>query len=279
MSTTRGMAHDLLNSLASLFNTDGFMPHGYCYTWQPGLLWSMVVSEGLVALAYFSIPVALLFFLRRQPNIRYRGVFLLFSAFIFFCALTHVIGIVNIWIPLYRMEVALMVMTAAVSIATALMLWPLLPQASNFLSEQAAMKEQMREANARLQQALNELAERNVALDRRRRESEELSRLEIVMQSCLTLGETRLPVRSSAQSLFPSASGALYLINLMRRATTWSASVIGAPPTWGAASLAWRTAGPCARGVGPCCIWRMRTPSAAAISMQTCIADNRGASP
>ncbi|MBY8964528.1 diguanylate cyclase [Algiphilus sp. NNCM1] len=220
-----------LNSLTSLFSTDGFMPHGYCYTWQPGLLWSMVVSEGLVALAYFSIPIALLFFLRRQPTIRYRGVFLLFSAFIFFCALTHVIGIVNIWVPLYRVEVALMVITAAVSIATALMLWPLLPRASQFLSEQEAMREQMREANLRLQQALNEVAERNVALDRRRRESEELSRLEVVMQSCLTLGETRLPVRSTAQCLFPSASGALYLINASRnyleRVSDWGTASMG----------------------------------------------------
>lgn len=208
------------------------MPHGYCYTWQPGLLWSMVVSEGLVALAYFSIPVALLFFLRRQPTIRYRGVFLLFSAFIFFCALTHVIGIVNIWIPLYRMEVALMVMTAAVSIATALMLWPLLPRASDFLNEQNTLKVQMREANERLHKALDELAERNVALDRRRRQSEELSRLEIVMQSCLTLAETRLPVRAAAQALFPSSSGALYLINASRnyleRVSDWGPIEMGA---------------------------------------------------
>jgi len=228
----RKAAHDTLDSLASLFSTDGFMPHGYCYTWQPGLLWSMVVSEGLVALAYLSIPVALLFFLRRQPTIRYRGVFLLFSAFIFFCALTHLIGIVNIWVPLYRVEVALMVMTAAVSIATALMLWPLLPKASNFLDEQGVLKAQMREANERMHKALDELAERNVTLDKRRRHSEELSRLEIVMQSCLTLAETRLPVRSAAQALFPSSSGALFLINSSRnyleRVSEWGKVEMGA---------------------------------------------------
>lgn len=208
------------------------MPHGYCYTWQPGLLWSMVVSEGLVALAYLSIPVALLFFLRRQPTIRYRGVFLLFSAFIFFCALTHIIGIVNIWVPLYRVEVALMVMTAAVSIATALMLWPLLPKASSFLNEQEVLKAQMREANERMHKALDELAERNVALDKRRRQSEELSRLEIVMQSCLTLAETRLPVRSASQALFPSSSGALFLINpsrnYLQRVSEWGKVEMGA---------------------------------------------------
>ena len=79
-----------MESLRSLFSTYGLTPHGFCYAWQPELLWPMVIASGTVAAAYFSIPLALLALLRRLPAIRYRGVFLLFSAFIFFCGLTPV---------------------------------------------------------------------------------------------------------------------------------------------------------------------------------------------
>jgi hypothetical protein len=38
--------------LEELFSSD-FMPHGYCYLWKPGLVWLHVVSDALIALAYF----------------------------------------------------------------------------------------------------------------------------------------------------------------------------------------------------------------------------------
>jgi len=39
-----------------LFSADGFMPHGHCYLWRPGVLWLHIVSDALITLAYFSIP-------------------------------------------------------------------------------------------------------------------------------------------------------------------------------------------------------------------------------
>jgi len=43
--------------LEKLFSSS-FMPHGHCYLWNPGLIWLHVVSDSLIALAYFFIPVA-----------------------------------------------------------------------------------------------------------------------------------------------------------------------------------------------------------------------------
>jgi len=47
---------------------EGFMPHGHCYFWRPDILWLHVISDGIIALAYFSIPVTLLYFLRRRTS-------------------------------------------------------------------------------------------------------------------------------------------------------------------------------------------------------------------
>ncbi|MGB0860106.1 MAG: GGDEF domain-containing protein, partial [Pseudoalteromonas spongiae] len=59
-----------------------YMPHGHCYLWQPHILWTHVVSDLLIATAYFSIPVALVIFMKKRNDIGYNNVFLLFSLFI-----------------------------------------------------------------------------------------------------------------------------------------------------------------------------------------------------
>ena len=40
-------------ALASQRGTPGsLLPHGYCFTWNPTLLWTHVGSDGLIGLAY-----------------------------------------------------------------------------------------------------------------------------------------------------------------------------------------------------------------------------------
>ena len=41
---------------------EGFMPHGMCYLWRPGILALHVISDALITLSYFSIPFTLLYF-------------------------------------------------------------------------------------------------------------------------------------------------------------------------------------------------------------------------
>jgi PAS domain S-box-containing protein len=89
----------------------------------------MVASDALIAAAYFSIPAGLLRFARQRPDPRLRGVLALFSAFIFFCGLTHVMDIWTIWQPDYAVQVLSKGATALISVATAVVLWRLIPQA------------------------------------------------------------------------------------------------------------------------------------------------------
>jgi hypothetical protein len=41
-----------MNFFQQLFSPD-FMPHGYCYMWVPRIVWLHVISDGLIAVAYY----------------------------------------------------------------------------------------------------------------------------------------------------------------------------------------------------------------------------------
>ncbi len=101
--------------------------HGYCLLWDPRLLWTHVLADAFIALAYFSIPIAIVVIVRSRPKMRFATVIALFSAFIVLCGTTHVLDIVNVWIPVYWLSAAVEVATALVSVATAIALVPLIP--------------------------------------------------------------------------------------------------------------------------------------------------------
>ncbi|KPP81941.1 MAG: Two-component hybrid sensor and regulator [Oceanicaulis sp. HLUCCA04] len=118
-----------MQAMSHTMSTHGFMPHGMCYLWEPSILWTHVLSDGVIALAYFSIPAALAIFSIRRPDLVYRPVLWLFVAFILLCGTTHLFSIWTVWNPQYQIEGLLKAATAAVSLATAVALWPLLPRA------------------------------------------------------------------------------------------------------------------------------------------------------
>jgi signal transduction histidine kinase len=106
-----------------------FMPHGFCLKWTPGLVGLHVVSDAVIALAYFSIPISLLVFVRRRADLAFSWVFVMFGAFILLCGTTHVLAIWTLWHADYYAEGAVKAATALVSLATAGALLPILPRA------------------------------------------------------------------------------------------------------------------------------------------------------
>src|SRR5271155_4218915 len=60
--------HRMQEFLTRLFSSD-FMPHGYCYLWNPGILWLHAVSDSIITLAYYLIPLSLLYFVRKRPGL------------------------------------------------------------------------------------------------------------------------------------------------------------------------------------------------------------------
>jgi PAS domain S-box-containing protein len=105
-----------------------------------------VVSDILIFLSYFSMPVAIGYFAQRRKDFPYRWLLWLFAVFIMACGATHLMGVVVLWQPLYGLDALLKAITAVVSVITAIVLWPLLPHALKLPSP-----EQLKRANEALQ--------------------------------------------------------------------------------------------------------------------------------
>jgi two-component system sensor kinase FixL len=56
--------------LIDLFDIKGLIPHGYCLSWSPILLWLHVISDLVITVAYYSIPLTLIYFIRKLPKSR-----------------------------------------------------------------------------------------------------------------------------------------------------------------------------------------------------------------
>jgi signal transduction histidine kinase len=111
-----------------LLDSTMFSPHGICLLWEPELIWLHVTSDAVIAAAYFSIPVALSIFVSKRRDVDFGWIFWAFAIFIMACGFTHVLSIVTLWVPVYGIEGIIKALTAAASIVTAVMLWPLLPK-------------------------------------------------------------------------------------------------------------------------------------------------------
>ena len=90
-----------MNWLSELFNNSRFMPHGHCYFWTPGLVWLHVVADVLIVFSYFSIPLVLLYFVRRRKDLQFSWMFVCFAVFIVACGTSHLLEIWNIWHSAY----------------------------------------------------------------------------------------------------------------------------------------------------------------------------------
>lgn len=111
------------------FLSENFIPHGHCYLWKPSLVGLHILSDLLIALSYYSIPVMLLYFVRKRRDIPFNWIFLLFGGFIIACGTTHIMEVWTLWHPQYWLAGLLKAITALISFYTALIMLPLIPQA------------------------------------------------------------------------------------------------------------------------------------------------------
>ncbi|HTV57777.1 MAG TPA: PAS domain S-box protein [Verrucomicrobiae bacterium] len=148
----------------SLFSPSRFMPHGFCYLWDPGLIWLHVVSDTLITVSYFSIPVTLIWFVRKRRDLPFSWMFALFGVFIVACGATHAMEVWNLWHGDYWLSGIIKAVTAAASVLTAVLLVRLVPQALDLPSSAQWIR-----ANAALESEIR--ARKDIELDLRVRES------------------------------------------------------------------------------------------------------------
>ncbi|KAH9625070.1 hypothetical protein KSS87_010560 [Heliosperma pusillum] len=100
--------------------------------WPPDdlLMKYQYISDFFIALAYFSIPLELIYFVKKSAVFPYRWVLVQFGAFIVLCGATHLISLWTFRIHTKTVEVVMTtskLLTAVVSCATALMLVHIIP--------------------------------------------------------------------------------------------------------------------------------------------------------
>jgi PAS domain S-box-containing protein len=148
-----------------MLNTQ-YIPHGHCYLWQTPLVGLHVVADAMIAIAYFSISLILIYFVRQVKELPFQNIFILFGSFILSCGTTHVVEIWTLWHPNYWIYGILKAITALISLYTACSLIPIIPLALKFPSPQHL---------AKLNQQLNQqIIEKEIAKEKVQQLNQEL---------------------------------------------------------------------------------------------------------
>ena len=141
------------------FLGEGFMPHGHCYLWNPALVWTQVVSNALIGLAYLSISATLAYLVWRV-RLPFSWVYTAFGVFILACGLTHFFDIVTVWYPIYWADAVVRAVTAAASVGTAILIFPLVPKVVGLATVAALAKqrgEQLEATTIELSRSVDEM--------------------------------------------------------------------------------------------------------------------------
>lgn len=147
----------------TLLTVNGFIPHGHCYLWKPGLVWLHILSDSCIAVAYVAISATLAYLVyKTRREIPFHWMFLAFGSFIIACASTHFMDVWTLWHPTYWLSGTLKAITAIASVTTAFVLPFLVPQALT-LVESAKLSEERRShlemANSKLEVVNEQLKE------------------------------------------------------------------------------------------------------------------------
>ena len=129
--------------LAERLLATNFLPHIYCYLRSPGLVWTHVVADALIGIAYFAISITLAYLVHKgRRDIPFHWILLAFGLFIVACGGTHFMEVVTIWIPVYILSAVVKIFTAGASVTTAVVLPFMVPQVLT-LVQQAKASEQV----------------------------------------------------------------------------------------------------------------------------------------
>ncbi len=106
-----------------------YMAHGFCFSWEPALVWLHVASDILTGLAYYAITFAMAYFVYKRRDLPFVTVFLFFALFIMACGTTHFFAAYTVYVPDYWPEGYVKAFTAVVSLVAAALFIPKIPVA------------------------------------------------------------------------------------------------------------------------------------------------------
>lgn len=154
-------------------------------TMTPSLMMVMALANGLIAVSYASIPIFLTIFIRKRSDMPFSWAFILFGAFILACGSTHLVHVIGLWWAVDWWQATVDSLTAIISVATAVAVWPMLPKLLKIPSPeqiriinrelqhekqkleyaQAELRKTYEQVEQRVRERTRELANTNEALD------------------------------------------------------------------------------------------------------------------
>jgi PAS domain S-box-containing protein len=170
------MGQDIIDFFKRLMDSSDWPPRWHCGKWTEFHGWLYIVSDLLIWSAYFSIPLIIIRYISRRKEIRFIPLYFLFAAFILACGTTHLVDAMAFWVPAYRLNALIRLITGVLSWITVFYLVKLLPVAFSLKSsgelereiEQRKKAEQLsRESERQVQTLLDEIRKLNTDLEHR----------------------------------------------------------------------------------------------------------------
>jgi PAS domain S-box-containing protein len=129
-----------MSSSAALTTSSALTPAGTCVGWRPDFAWLPVAADGLTALAYWSVPIALALALRRRRRralVTWSAAAIPVAAFAAAAGAAHAASAVAFWRPERVLHGAAEAATGLAMVAAAVAFLPLLPRLTSMSSAAA----------------------------------------------------------------------------------------------------------------------------------------------
>ncbi|WP_036477772.1 diguanylate cyclase [Myxosarcina sp. GI1] len=152
-----------------LLLTEQYIPHGHCYLWQKSLVLLHSISDGLTAIAYFSIASFIIYLLNKRKDTPFKNAFVLLGALIVACGVCHLIDIITLWYPFYWFAGVTKAITSGIALYTTFYLFSIIPKALTLpsLEQLENLNQQLRERITECEAAEIEIRQLNSELKRR----------------------------------------------------------------------------------------------------------------
>ncbi|HZE84804.1 MAG TPA: ATP-binding protein [Puia sp.] len=126
---------DISDFFRKLFDGSDWPPRWHCGKWTEFHGWLYIISDLLIWSAYFAIPVVIMKYLSKKHNPQFIKLYFLFAAFILACGATHFLDAVAFWLPLYRLNALVRLITGILSWATVFFIVRYLPLAASLRTQ------------------------------------------------------------------------------------------------------------------------------------------------
>ncbi len=117
---------------------DRFMPRSVCMFHDTKLIALHAMADGIICLSYLVLAIALfsIYGVVTERFLPFKGFIWMFGAFIFLCGITHLIGVINLFVTFYWLDGAIKGLTAIVSIIVAIKFLPATNELRGMRTEQ-----------------------------------------------------------------------------------------------------------------------------------------------